>query len=128
SDLDVLEVWSRSERSGTAFMPIDVSTDPGIPPLDEPPSRGEEIVRELVSRGAAAIPHLVAHLDDGRPVLMRLLVECGSFRGGSNYGDASHVDRNRRTDPPFREPVEPHANAMGLNSGFHKVTVGDLCY
>ena len=52
---------------GNLFLPLDGKRDEGDFQLEGPSLRGYDIVRELVSRGPAAIPHLVGHLDDRRP-------------------------------------------------------------
>src|SRR5262249_52524230 len=116
TDLDVLEACSRSESSGGSFLPLSPREDERRFELLGPPVQGTEIVGELVSRGATSIPHVVAHLDDRRLTRMRLIIEF-TFRGGSSYGEASHLDRNRRTDPPFPNVVNPNAAARSASSG-----------
>src|SRR5436309_15817403 len=58
-------------RSGGGFLPLDVS-EPGAMLLFQNLPAKSEALRELVKRGAAAVPQLVAHLDDKRPTKIEL--------------------------------------------------------
>jgi hypothetical protein len=57
---------------GTSFLAVDYagSFQGGLLPLR--PNVPSEAMRELVKRGAAAVPHLLAHLDDKRPTRLNV--------------------------------------------------------
>src|SRR5580704_3242195 len=61
-------------RSGGGFLPLAVSR-PGAMLLFQLPPTKSEALRELVERGAAAVPDLIAHLDDKRPTKIELKFE-----------------------------------------------------
>jgi ankyrin repeat protein len=111
-------------RSGGGFLPLAVSR-PGAMLLFQLPPTKSEALRELVERGAAAVPDLIAHLDDKRPTKIELKFE-GGF-GGIFFDDEYDYNSRVIKQPPvgvnrnsFREHEE-HPN-------HHTVTVGDLCF
>src|ERR1700733_11953565 len=57
-------------QTGGGFLPLSV-THPGAMLLFQQPPTKSDTLRELVKRGAAAVPHLVAHLDDKRPTKIK---------------------------------------------------------
>jgi hypothetical protein len=84
-------------------------------------------MREFVKRGAGAVPHLIAHLDDQRPT--KITIEHYFGIGRMFYLD--EYDYNVRT---AKEPPQGVNRSLGQgNQGnpprrIHTVTVGDLCF
>jgi ankyrin repeat protein len=112
--------------SGSKFSPLDREGRVSVALLLQEPNASSETVRAIVKRGAAAVPHLLAHLDDRRPT--KMTVRHDGRAGGMLVG--SYCDTNPRTAPPARpgegadegpDPPEPDENR-------HTLTVGDLCF
>jgi ankyrin repeat protein len=109
--------------SGSAFLPLGTSQIDTILLGREPPvSSG--ILDKLVKRGAAAVPHLIAHLDDKRTTKIAFTHELGF--GGTLYSD--EYDYNVRTSRRPREGVNRFAFDDVNRPQSHTVTVGDLCF
>jgi hypothetical protein len=111
-------------QTGGGFLPLGV-TQPGAMLLFQQPPAKSDSLRELVKRGAAAVPHLIAHLDDKRPTKITIKHE-GGF-GGMFFDD--EYDYNSRTSK--RPPVGVNRDALRDNDNNshpheHTVTVGDL--
>lgn len=113
--------------SGSVFAPLDGEGQIRTMLLFQEPPVRSETMRQLVQQGAAALPHLLAHLNDKRPT--RITVRWGWGNGvffEEPFG--KDFDRNERTDkpPPAKDDKEPKA-AVGPPYR-HTVTVGDLCF
>src|SRR5438094_686054 len=59
------DVGYSASVSGSAFAPLNVES-PGAMLLFQKPRVRSDTLRELVKLGPAALPHLIAHLGDGR--------------------------------------------------------------
>jgi ankyrin repeat protein len=96
--------------------------------LGGPPPVRSNVLEELVRGGPAALPHLIAHLDDRRTT--RVVISHGGFLGGMFLNDSA--DFNARTQEarlPQEEQSDPLASLVGRKGGNrHTVTVGDLCF
>jgi ankyrin repeat protein len=79
------------------------------------PASPQETIRQLVQYGLAALPHLLAHLEDGRPTSIELVDTFGPVLL------AEECDRNTKTDKPC-------TTGGGRKVRSHIVTVGDLCF
>ena len=116
--------------SGGAFLPLYREGRFGMGLLGGPRPVRSEALTELVRRGARAVPHLLAHIDDARPTGVVVTHEFGI--GGLWLLEA--VDRNPRTQTPTRETAAPAAPFKLSRAGrsfpgkTHTVTVGDLCF
>ena len=117
------DVGYMATRAGGGFLPLSVS-QPGAMLLFQQPPTESETLREVVKRGATAVPHLIAHLGDKRPTEIVLKHE-GAF-GGIFFADEYDYNTQSVKRPPrgvnrdlFRDIG--HAN-------HHTVTVGDLCF
>jgi ankyrin repeat protein len=116
--------------SGSTFLPLYRESRFRTGLLGGPPPVRSGVMVELVRRGARAVPHLLAHLDDTRPTGI-VVTHTGGF-GGMKLSEAA--DRNRRTQEPARERAAPAAplESLGADRGLggrkHTVTIGDLCY
>jgi hypothetical protein len=116
--------------TGGAFLPLHRQGQFGMGLLGGPPPVRSGVMEALVRRGARAVPHLLAHLDDTRPTGVVITHE-GGF-GGMELDEA--VDRNPRTQEPARErgaaaaPFEPLRPGRSFRGSKHTVTVGDLCF
>jgi ankyrin repeat protein len=107
--------------SGTIFLPLDTEGQVATALLGQEPLAPSETLRLLVKQGAAALPHLIAHLDDGRPTG----IQVGHAGGLSGLFYDYDIDRNKRTDkPPPDLKVRPEVQRRQS----HTVTVGDLCF
>jgi hypothetical protein len=85
------------------------------------------VMKELVGRGAAALPELMSHLSDRRTTQLEIKLPFGSF------GAMWHSDEY---EPRYAEPEKQPPN-VNSERGFgerhiperaYKVRVGDLCY
>lgn len=109
--------------SGEGFLPLDVS-EPGAMLLFQQPPTKSATLRELVERGAAAVPQLIAHLDDKRPTKIVLNHE-GVF-GGMFFDDEYDYNARVVKQPPGgvnRRSIKERGHPK-----HHTVTVGDLCF
>ena len=111
------------ETTSTAsdFLPLpgSVNWHAGLLFQDRPPVRSD-VLAKLVACGAAAVPHLLAHLDDARPAAVTI-----EGPGWRQLGD--EYDVNVRTDPPPGDEL----NAWPLLAPpdpDESITVGDLCF
>ncbi len=110
-----------SPTDGRSFQPLErryclADGEPFRQPPDPP-----DPVRALVRQGAAAVPFLVAHLDDRRATKAAV---------PGNIGFDDRCDFNARTakeDPNLPVPVGPGLSVRRPGRQ-HVVTVGDLCF
>ena len=89
-------------------------------------ARGRLLLRarcaNLVQRGAAAIPELIAHLDDKRPT--KITIHHESVIGVMSFDD--EYDYNRKTTKPPKGVNRESQTVDRCTT--HTVTVGDLCF
>jgi hypothetical protein len=80
-----------------------------------------EVMRDLVKQGAAAVPQLIAHLDDRRATCIR--VWSRDFFGNRYHSKFSETidTKHGPPPPPLDPPQEPDLSP-------YTVTVGDLCF
>ncbi len=123
--------------TGKSFLPVDSSAQVEMALLSEKPHIPSETIREIVKQGAAAVPHLIAHLGDQRKTKIIVRHDDGM---GTFYGD--EFDYNIRTTKPPALPArqedekeEDKEEEDGLTKLFgpvandpHTITVGDLCF
>ncbi len=109
-----------------SFPPLE-TFEPGPVRIYEKPATRSGTIRELVKRGAAAVPHLIAHLDDRRPTKITIghvgIDAQIAIIGGMFYAD--EYDYNSRTAKEAPKGVNPQIETHGDS---HTVTVGDLCF
>jgi ankyrin repeat protein len=110
-------------QTGGGFLPLGTSRPAALLLGQQPPARSG-VLRELVKRGAGAVPQLLAHLDDKRPTKIRVTHE-GIIGGMFFYDEYDYNARTVKRRPKgvncdkFRKVKRPRA---------HSVTVGDLCF
>ena len=113
-----------STMTGSGFLPLGVS-QASVLVLGQGPTTNATPMRQLVEQGIAAIPGLIAHLNDKRPTRRTITHNLGL--GGMFFED--EYDYNHRTTA--KQPVGVN---RGLGHSFqesrhsHTVTVGDLCF
>lgn len=107
--------------SGSRFLPLGTSEATTVLLGGRRPA-ASSTMRELVKGGAAAVPQLIAHLDDRRPTKISI-THRGGF-GGMSFSDA--CDYNSRTQRPPEDAERDSDRARDLDT--HTVTVGDLCF
>jgi hypothetical protein len=109
--------------TGTSFLPLGKSEfQMGL--LGAGTGSASTAMRELVKHGAAAVPFLIAHLDDKRPTKITMKHE-GLF-GGLRFRD--EYDWNSRTEKQAPAGVNRDPFFERGHPTSHTVTVGDLCY
>jgi ankyrin repeat protein len=108
--------------TGSVFTPWDTEGHFQTGLLFQKPPVQSGALRELVKLGVAALPHLVAHLDDKR--LTGIKIEHNAPIGGLFFGDG--MDQNGRTDKAIT--VKTPEAEQGDRLTAHTLTVGDLCY
>jgi hypothetical protein len=103
--------------------------------LGVPRPKVSPLMRELVRRGPAALPELVAHVDDSRPTRLEV---------GNTAEVLAQQERNQtfayawmiysdEYDPRFREPLREwieratHKHMEKPFEGAYTVKVGDIC-
>jgi ankyrin repeat protein len=110
--------------SGGGFLPLGTSQAwTFVLGQQKAPARSDTL-RELVKRGAAAVPQLVAHLDDKRPT--KITIKHESVMGAMFFND--EYDYNARTAKGRPEGVNRDSLPGGRGRNTHTVTVGDLCF
>jgi hypothetical protein len=117
------DIGSMPTMSGRGFLPLGTSRA-GAMLLGQKSPTSSGTMRELVKRGAAAVPQLVAHLDDKRPTKITITHE--SPFGGMLCVD--EYDYNTRTAKRPPEGVNRDRNGEGKHPNSHTITVGDLCF
>src|SRR5688572_22078186 len=115
--------------SGWEFLPYPGSGEAGVVLLGQAPPQPSPALRAVVEKGVAAIPALLAHIDDARPTKLP------PAKGMTWTSVDDEYDFNRRLSKP---PAGVHRRGAGpaLRSGSkrrrspepHVVTVGDLCF
>jgi ankyrin repeat protein len=114
--------------TGSVFLPLDHAGRLHVMLLFQSPPVASEAMRELVKRGAAAVPELLAHLDDRRPTKL------DAVWGLSALLFSSGCDTNRRITVPAKLDVEDEKvdSDMPLTprwrSEVYTPKVGDLCF
>ena len=114
---------------GSPFLPLDRESAWGGGLLFQKPPLPSDTLRALVKQGAAAVPDLIAHLDDKRPTKIRMIDTPGI---GSLFLN-DHCDYNFLTtkeDPNPKRPADEDAIRRWLGTPIdeHVLTVGDLCF
>jgi hypothetical protein len=109
--------------AGSEFLPYEGSGEVGMLVLGTPPAKHSETLRKIVEKGATAVPLLLKHIGDARPIKMEPL------KGMMWMSFDDEYDFNRRT----RKTPPPSVNRNFLESNAkqpdrHAVTVGDLCF
>ena len=118
------DVGYMATMSGSGFLPLGTS-EAGAFLLGQQPARSSGTLRQLVAKGTAAIPDLVAHLDDQRETRIQLEFDAGF--GGMFFVD--EYDYNRRTAKSAPAGVNRDFFAEdGDHPHEYTVTVGDLCF
>ncbi len=97
--------------TGRVFLPLDANGELQTAMLMQPPPVPSAVMRELVQRGAVAVPLLVNHLRDNRPT--RIIIRHPLGKGG-----------------PFLGRGMGWLNPLGGTNSpdSYTLTVGDLCY
>jgi ankyrin repeat protein len=114
--------------SGSIFLPLDREGQESVMLLFQNPTVSSDTMRDIVKRGAAAVPDLLNHLDDRRPT--KIIIAHDSLIGGMWF--MASCDTNSRTAP--RAPAngaderEISAPFVGADEHRHVLTVGDLCF
>jgi ankyrin repeat protein len=110
-------------QSGGGFLPLGVS-ERGALLLGQKGPTTSGTMLELVKRGAAAVPQLIAHLEDKRVTKIAIKHE-GGF-GGIFFND--EYDYNSRTNKQPPQGVNRDEHNVDKHPNNHTVTVGDLCF
>ena len=90
------------------------------------PQTSSPVIKKLVAGGPQAVPHLLKHLSDARPVKLPK-IEAGGFMWIGFYNE---YDYNRATlaQEPAGVNVEHFGERDRVHPNQHVVTVGDLCF
>lgn len=115
--------------SGWEFLPYPGSGQTGALLLGQAPSQPSPILREVIEKGVAAVPALLAHIDDARPTKLPPVKPMMWMSFSDEY------DYNRRLSKPpagvYRRGAGPglsEASSLNPAAKKHVVTVGDLCF
>lgn len=108
--------------SGVAFLPRQDAPEVTTMVLGTPAPHASDTMRQIVRKGADAIPMLVRHLDDKRATA----IEPISGMMWMAWDDEYDYNRRTRKSPP--EGVNRESFQEGQHPTEHKVTVGDLCF
>jgi len=111
--------------TGSKFSAVEETGKPGMALLDGKTPKGSPVLRDLVRKGAAAVPLLMTHLDDARKT--KVPVRHGSMLGGMFFVD--EYDYNPRTSKAAPEAVNRDmVSDDRKHPSEHTLTVGDLCF
>jgi ankyrin repeat protein len=112
--------------TGSAFLPLDTAGQVHTALLFQRPLAPSNTMRELVKHGAAAVPQLIKHLNDGRRTKLKVK-HMGFGLGGLWFSE--EFDRNGRADRPLKvKKRQDKEKEDGPRQTSHTVTVGDLCF
>jgi ankyrin repeat protein len=112
--------------TGSTFLPLDTHGQVHTALLFQKPLAPSNTMRELVKHGAAALPHLMKHLNDGRRTKVKVK-HMGFGLGGLWFSE--EFDRNDRTDRPLKvKKRQEKEKGDEPRQTSHTVTVGDLCF
>ncbi len=115
--------------SGWEFLPYPGSGEAAMVLLGQAPPQPSPILREVIDKGVAAVPALLAHIDDARPTKLPPVKRMMWMTFDDEY------DYNRRLSKP---PVgldrvragsaRPSTAKPPRDPEKHVLTVGDLCF
>jgi hypothetical protein len=117
------DVGYMATMSGSGFLPLGTS-EVGMVLLGQKPPASSDVMREIVKRGAAAVPALIAHLVDGRPT--KITITRGSAIIGIFFG--AEFDVNRETAERSKYSVDGGLSKGQADLDSYTVLVGDLCF
>lgn len=121
ADVADADVGYSATVTGSIFTPLDNEGQLHTFLLSGERRVPSDALRTLVKQGAAAVPQLIAHLDDKRPTKIKVRHDFGPI---GFMGFADDCDRNERTD----KPAEKKEDQKDTGPRKHTVTVGDLCF
>jgi hypothetical protein len=118
-----------TSMSGWQFLPFPGSGEAGAVLLGQAPPEPSPILRKVIEKGIAAIPALLAHMDDARPTKVPPIKRMVWMSFADEY------DYNRRLSTPpagvDRRGADAGSRAASARrpaTDEHVVTVGDLCF
>ena len=106
--------------AGSQFLPLTGSGRTGMLILGRAAPRRSATLTRLVARGLRALPSLLRHLNDHRPIALP------PVRAMMWLSRAPEVDFNRRTERALLP--RPRSALPSGGPRQHQVTVGDLCF
>jgi hypothetical protein len=106
-------------------LPLDHEGRWDVGVLFQKPAAPSETLRAIVKQGTAAVPPLIAHLDDKRPTKITVTHNFGPL-GGLFYG--SQCDYNARTAKADPNPTPSKEEGDDSAADGHVLTVGDLSF
>ena len=109
-----------SMYSGSGFLPVKESGKMSMGVVGKMRAASSNELTEIVSRGAKAIPFLIKHMNDSRPIKIKPLKAMMWMDFSDEY------DYNRRTlkeKPKYNED-----NIDKKHPQTHQLTVGDICF
>ena len=116
---------------GHSFLPLDRKGAWGGGLLFQKPEVPSETLRAIVKQGAAAVPHLIAHLDDKRPTKITITHDFGPL-GGLFHSDRCDYNIFTAKEAPNPKRSDDEGGGSLLDhedpAGGHVLTVGDLCF
>jgi ankyrin repeat protein len=124
------DIGYTSVAAGSYFAALDREGEASVMLLSNERLAPSEVLRRIVRQGAAAVPHLIAHLDDRRPTRL----EVGRDWQPLGVFFSNTPDYNARTTrPPGRDDDRDlmtllRRGAAEDEPSTHTITVGDLCY
>lgn len=110
--------------SGSGFLPDPDSAEMGAGILGAMGHEDSVPLRKLVEQGAAAVPLLIEHLDDARPIRMAAFQIEGV---GTWIAFRNHYDANDRTAKQ-KWTKAPRGWTPDANTTEYRLKVGDLCF
>jgi len=115
--------------SGWEFLPYPGSGEAGVMLLGRLPPQPSPILRKVIEKGVAAVPALLAHIDDARPTKLPPVKRMMWMSFDDEY------DYNRRLSKApagvegrgVARSLRP-ASSRARDPDSHVITVGDLCF
>lgn len=119
------DVGYMATMSGSKFSALEEEGQSGAMLLGQKGPAASAPLRDLVKKGAAAVPYLIAHLNDTGKTQMTIKHNMGM--GGMFFED--EYDFNRRTRKAVPENVNrSFGSERNGTPNEHTLTVGDLCF
>lgn len=129
ADVKDADVGYSESASGSVFLPLDRDSELDVLNFSPKPLVSSPAMREIVKRGAAAVPDLLNHLDDRRPTKLE------AVRGQSGLEFSNRCDTNPRvTVPALPDAADDEAVDADMpltpsgKDETYTLTVGDLCF
>lgn len=124
SQIDSPDFGFSPTLSGSAFLPIEGKTSVGALVFTDHRIQSSDALKQLVAAGAAALPALLAHLDDTTPTRLTIHQSNMFFE---NELQSNPISR-REQSVLQAQSWAPNSALNGNDRSTYTVKVGDICF